>query len=100
MRADLSRLFSTTTPSAAATTSQQASASTKSGEFDQEGVDLGVAGRQALMTQLAAGTGLAVPAQAQQILSLQQHATMQATIPAIATQCFLLSNMFDPSRYA
>ena len=87
----------------------------------RSGIDLGATGRLALMAKLAAGTGLKLPEMATQALNQSammsggqatsvasvaaaSHAAMQqqqqqlATMnPPIATQCFLLSNMFDPA---
>ncbi|SPP90040.1 RNA-binding protein 39 isoform X2 [Drosophila guanche] len=68
-------------------------------EMDRTGIDLGATGRLQLMFKLAEGAGLAVPqaaanallATAPQPAPVQQQ---QAT-PSIATQCFILSNMFD-----
>ncbi|XP_016944861.3 RNA-binding protein 39 isoform X1 [Drosophila suzukii] len=69
-------------------------------EMDRTGIDLGATGRLQLMFKLAEGAGLAVPqaaanallATAPQPAPLQQ----QEAAPSIATQCFVLSNMFDP----
>ncbi|XP_064539113.1 RNA-binding protein 39 [Drosophila montana] len=69
-------------------------------EMDRSGIDLGATGRLQLMFKLAEGAGLAVPqaaanallATAPQPAPLQQ----QQQTPSIATQCFILSNMFDP----
>jgi RNA-binding protein 39 len=92
-------------------------------ELDRAGIDLGTSGRLALMAKLAAGTGLKLPETAAQALSqtgmmsggqapsvasvamaahsamMQQQQQQQATSssPPIATQCFLLANMFDPA---
>lgn len=60
---------------------------------DKQGLALGQGGRIQLMAKLAQGTGIELPQAAQQ--ALQQQAA-DPTIPAIATQCFMLSNMFDP----
>jgi len=77
-----------------------------SDEMDRAGVNLGVTGRLQLMAKLAEGTDLKLPEAATSALQLQsqlQHSMMapsaQAAIPVappIATQCFMLSNMFDP----
>ena len=68
-------------------------------EMDRAGVDLGATGRLALMAKLAEGTGFEIPQAATDALNsntnAQQHAALQST-PPIATQCFMLSNMFDP----
>jgi RNA-binding protein 23/39 len=71
-------------------------------EMDRTGIDLGATGRLQLMFKLAEGAGLAVPRAAADALmaSLPQPAStqqMQHEAPAIATQCFMLSNMFDPA---
>ncbi|XP_055858248.1 RNA-binding protein 39 [Episyrphus balteatus] len=71
-------------------------------EMDRSGIDLGATGRLQLMFKLAEGAGLAVPqaaanallATAPQPVIVQQ----QAQSPTIATQCFMLSNMFDPKK--
>ncbi|KAL6740605.1 hypothetical protein Aduo_013948 [Ancylostoma duodenale] len=60
---------------------------------EKQGLALGQGGRIQLMAKLAQGTGIELPPSAQQ--ALQQQAA-DPTIPAIATQCFMLSNMFDP----
>lgn len=87
-------------------------------ELDRAGIGLGTTGRLALMAKLAEGTGMQLPTAANQALSTaaahasvpasamnnhssssavhqQQH--LAATNPPIATQCFMLSNMFDPA---
>ncbi|KRY72039.1 RNA-binding protein 39 [Trichinella pseudospiralis] len=91
-----------------------------SDELDRSGIDLGTTGRLQLMAKLAEGTGMELPQVAKQMLNAQpqQH---QHTLPAlqvqqqhkqqpqqqhepqqhasqqlIATQCFMLSNMFNP----
>ncbi|KRY13837.1 RNA-binding protein 39 [Trichinella patagoniensis] len=94
-----------------------------SDELDRSGIDLGTTGRLQLMAKLAEGTGMELPQVAKQMLNAQpqQH---QHTLPAmqvqqqhqqqqqqqqqheqqhqlasqqlIATQCFVLSNMFNP----
>jgi len=77
-----------------------------SDEMDRAGIDLGATGRLQLMAKLAQGTGLEIPAAAQSALNLQasiQAAQQQAlpvtsVAPPIATQCFMLSNMFDPTN--
>ena len=48
------------------------------------------------MAKLAEGTGLQLPPAAVNALHMPVQ-PMQPATPAIATQCFLLSNMFDPS---
>jgi RNA-binding protein 23/39 len=54
------------------------------------------------------GTGMTIPAAAasalnatsqQPLITAAQAAMAQATAPPIATQCFMLSNMFDPNQY-
>lgn len=52
------------------------------------------------MAKLAEGTGFNLPQAAQVALDRQmatQPTTPQQQVPAIATQCFMLSNMFDPN---
>lgn len=70
-----------------------------SDELDRTGIDLGATGRLQLMAKLAEGTDLNIPAAAVSALQMSQGmVTPQQTItPPIATQCFLLSNMFDPA---
>ena len=73
---------------------------------ERAGFDLGATGRLALMAKLAEGTGMKVPEQARAALyGVQEPAparvnvareTDGANLPPIATQCFMLSNMFDP----
>lgn len=48
------------------------------------------------MAKLAEGTGLQLPAAAANALHMPAQPQQQPA-PPIATQCFLLSNMFDPS---
>ena len=90
-------------------------------ELDKAGIDLGATGRLALMAKLAEGTGMKLPQAANQALStaaanaaipsnpqnaLDQHRASQQqqqqqlsnTTPPIATQAFLLSNMFNPEQ--
>lgn len=72
-------------------------------EADRTGVDLGTTGRLALMAKLAEGTGLEMPKAA--LAQLQGNPTLgiagkvssaSAIAPPVCTQCFMLSNMFDP----
>ncbi|XP_030377222.1 RNA-binding protein 39 [Scaptodrosophila lebanonensis] len=69
-------------------------------EMDRSGIDLGATGRLQLMFKLAEGAGLAVPQAAANALlaTAPQPAPVQQQqqAPSIATQCFILSNMFDP----
>lgn len=88
-------------------------------EMDRAGVELGATGRLQLMAKLAEGTGFEIPQAAANALSggapaagtpfggvpgvggtdmgaAEAPATMQSA-PPIATQCFMLSNMFDPN---
>ncbi|XP_017855216.1 RNA-binding protein 39 isoform X2 [Drosophila busckii] len=69
-------------------------------EMDRSGIDLGATGRLQLMFKLAEGAGLAVPQAAANALlaTAPQPAPIQQQqqAPSIATQCFVLSNMFDP----
>jgi len=89
-------------------------------ETDKTGIDLGATGRLALMAKLAEGTGMKLPDAANAALqssvlpgtttvaaaaAAAQHAAQQrqqqqlaTTNPPIATQCFMLTNMFDPSK--
>ncbi|XP_055599472.1 RNA-binding protein 39 [Uranotaenia lowii] len=70
-------------------------------EMDRSGIDLGATGRLQLMFKLAEGAGLAVPRAAADALlaTAPQPAPQQPVTPSppIATQCFLLANMFDPA---
>ncbi|XP_021950916.1 RNA-binding protein 39 isoform X2 [Folsomia candida] len=78
-----------------------------SDEMDRAGVNLGVTGRLQLMAKLAEGTDLKLPEAAASALQLQnqlQHALLTPSAaaitpvaPPIATQCFMLANMFDPT---
>ncbi|KAK6631887.1 RNA-binding protein 39 [Polyplax serrata] len=67
-------------------------------ELDRSGIDLGATGRLQLMYKLAEGTGMQIPPAAANALNLA-NALPQAVQPAppIATQCFMLANMFDPA---
>ena len=53
------------------------------------------------MAKLAEGTGFNIPTAAQNALDMQATtqapAALSQTAPPIATQCFMLSNMFDPN---
>uniref|UniRef100_A0A914XAI5 RRM domain-containing protein n=1 Tax=Plectus sambesii TaxID=2011161 RepID=A0A914XAI5_9BILA len=69
-----------------------------SDEMDRAGVDLGASGRLHLMAKLAEGTGMQLPQDAQTVLMQNQQIAENRSLPAIATQCFMLSNMFDPSQ--
>ncbi|XP_076043494.1 RNA-binding protein 39-like protein Caper isoform X2 [Oratosquilla oratoria] len=77
--------------------SQQGTSLLDSDEMDRSGIDLGATGRLQLMAKLAEGTGLQLPAAAANALHMPAQPQQQPATPAIATQCFLLSNMFDPS---
>ncbi|KAH8862761.1 RNA-binding protein 39 [Schistosoma japonicum] len=75
-------------------------------EADRSGVDLGTTGRLALMAKLAEGTGLEIPKAALAQLHIGQNnpilgsagsvSSSSAIAPPVCTQCFMLSNMFDP----
>ncbi|KAG8131900.1 hypothetical protein E2320_009802 [Naja naja] len=84
-------------------------------ELERTGIDLGTTGRLQLMARLAEGTGLQIPPAAQQALQmsgslafsavadLQTRLSQQsevlaaaASVQPLATQCFQLSNMFNP----
>ncbi|CAI4224382.1 unnamed protein product [Auanema sp. JU1783] len=66
---------------------------------DKQGIALGgQGGRIQLMAKLAQGTGIELSQQAQQTLQTQQAQQNDPSIPSIATQCFMLSNMFDPVK--
>ncbi|XP_076323441.1 RNA-binding protein 39-like isoform X3 [Tachypleus tridentatus] len=68
-----------------------------SDELDHTGVGLGVTGRLQLMAKLAEGTGFEIPKVAMSALQMQGSIIQQNSVPPIATQCFMLSNMFDPA---
>ncbi|OQR74533.1 RNA-binding protein 39-like, partial [Tropilaelaps mercedesae] len=92
-------------------------------ELDRTGIELGAHGRLALMAKLAEGTGIQLPDAAKSALqqmtghsglaaglgmsgsiqaAQQQIAQTAQTEQAnpLATQCFLLANMFDPAEQA
>lgn len=69
-------------------------------DTDRAGFDLGATGRLQLMAKLAEGTGFQLPTAAQNALQMQQQSAGVVGAPPIATQCFMLSNMFDPSSEA
>ncbi|KAF8370826.1 rbm-39 [Pristionchus pacificus] len=58
---------------------------------DKTGISLGQGGRIQLMAKLAASGGVNMP-------TAPTAAAPAEEIPAIATACFMLSNMFDPSK--
>ncbi|RWS05863.1 RNA-binding protein 39-like protein [Dinothrombium tinctorium] len=73
-----------------------------SDELDRTGIDLGTTGRLQLMAKLAEGTGIQLPQAAVTALQLGQVSNPVGVVqptsaPSIATQCFMLTNMFDPS---
>lgn len=69
-----------------------------SDELDRTGIDLGATGRLQLMAKLAEGTGFEIPQAAVTALQMTQNTQIgQQSTPTIATQCFMLSNMFDPT---
>jgi len=77
-------------------------ASLDTDEMDRSGIDLGATGRLQLMFKLAENAGLEIPQIAANALlaSAPQPVTQpipQEIAPPIATQCFLLVNMFDPA---
>lgn len=66
-------------------------------DLDRNGIELGATGRLQLMAKLAEGTGIQLPQAA--VTALQLSHTNTATVQngnQVSTQCFLLSNMFDP----
>lgn len=82
-----------------------------SDDLDNRGINLGPTGRLALMAKLSEGSGLKMPKHAMEALQAvhMQAAGSQnlrvaeppnpqqlATVTAVGTQCFMLSNMFDP----
>ncbi|NXD63657.1 RBM39 protein, partial [Eolophus roseicapillus] len=103
------------------TDASSASSFLDSDELERTGIDLGTTGRLQLMARLAEGTGLQIPPAAQQALQMSGSlafgavAAMQsrfldlllfssittvlaaaASVQPLATQCFQLSNMFNP----
>ena len=80
-------------------------------ELDKTGVNLGPSGKLALMAKLAEGTGIVIPqqtldaisasAKANEMMEQKHHHHQHNNIiessssEQHATQCFLLSNMFD-----
>ncbi|KAG8179491.1 hypothetical protein JTE90_027203 [Oedothorax gibbosus] len=71
-------------------------------EMDRAGIDLGATGRLQLMAKLAEGTGFELPQAAVKALQLTSQAAASPMAGnqavSIATQCFVLSNMFDPTK--
>jgi RNA-binding protein 39 len=75
-------------------------------EMDRAGIDLGATGRLQLMAKLAEGTGFQIPTAAASALNMPSipnlpmppAAPAPTQAPPIATQCFMLSNMFDPGN--
>ncbi|KAL5022523.1 hypothetical protein ScPMuIL_001678 [Solemya velum] len=96
---------------------QAAGSTLDSDELDRAGIDLGATGRLQLMAKLAEGTGFQIPqyavnalnmnsagvAEPESIVNVSAPASAitpqpaQSSAPPIATQCFMLSNMFDPT---
>ncbi|CAF4440577.1 unnamed protein product, partial [Rotaria magnacalcarata] len=86
-----------------------------SDDLDHRGINLGATGRLALMAKLSEGSGLQMPKHAMDALQAahmhaagSQHVRIPeppnpqqlATVTAVSTQCFMLSNMFDPTTEA
>lgn len=86
-----------------------------SDDLDHRGINLGATGRLALMAKLSEGSGLQMPKHAMDALqAAHMHAAgsgqvripeppnpqQLATVTAVGTQCFMLSNMFDPATEA
>jgi RNA-binding protein 23/39 len=91
------------------------SANLDSEDLDNRGISLGATGRLALMAKLSEGSGLQMPKHAMDALQAahmqaagSQHVRIPeppnpqqlATVTAVGTQCFMLSNMFDPNGEA
>ncbi|KAJ8677235.1 hypothetical protein QAD02_013022 [Eretmocerus hayati] len=80
----------------------QSSSLLDSDELDRSGIDLGATGRLQLMFKLAEGTDLELPSAATTALNMSMGGSVSQpqhpSSPPIATQCFMLSNMFDPQR--
>ncbi|KAM6980326.1 RNA-binding protein 39a isoform 2-T2 [Aplochiton taeniatus] len=105
------------------TDASNASSFLDSDELERTGIDLGTTGRLQLMARLAEGTGLQIPPAAQQALQMSgaiaigamaavsaamnpgmnmnmnsmPSAAMNLPSQPLATHCFQLSNMFNPS---
>lgn len=86
-----------------------------SDDLDHRGINLGATGRLALMAKLSEGSGLQMPKHAMDALQAvhmqlagSQHVRIPeppnpqqlATVTAVSTQCFMLSNMFNPAAEA
>jgi len=86
-----------------------------SDDLDHRGINLGATGRLALMAKLSEGSGLQMPKHAIDALQAahiqaasSQHVRIPeppnpqqlATVTAVGTQCFMLSNMFNPAHEA
>jgi RNA-binding protein 39 len=86
-----------------------------SDDLDHRGISLGATGRLALMAKLSEGSGLQMPKHAMDALQARhmqaassQHVRIPeppnsqqlATVTAVSTQCFMLSNMFNPTTEA
>ena len=86
-----------------------------SDDLDHRGINLGATGRLALMAKLSEGSGLQMPKHAMDALQAahmqaagSQHVRIPeppnpqqlATVTAVSTQCFMLSNMFNPAGEA
>lgn len=87
--------------------SQVATTMLDNDEMDRAGIDLGATGRLQLMAKLAEGTGFEIPQMAANALNMggssgnmmmpsSLEEPQQSAAPPIATQSFMLSNMFDP----
>lgn len=77
-----------------------AHASLDTDEMDRSGIDLGATGRLQLMCKLAEKTDLEIPqVTANALMASVPQPTpqpMEEVSQPVATQCFLLVNMFDP----
>ena len=97
------------------TSSFGSSANLDSDDLDNRGISLGATGRLALMAKLSEGSGLQMPKHAMDALQAahmqaagSQHVRIPeppnpqqlATVTAVGTQCFMLSNMFNPAAEA
>lgn len=97
------------------TSSFGSSSNLDSDDLDNRGISLGATGRLALMAKLSEGSGLQMPKHAMDALQAahmqaagSQHVRIPeppnpqqlATVTAVGTQCFMLSNMFDPAAEA
>jgi len=112
---EMSTTSGTTFPTYSAGISSSHASNLDSDDLDHRGISLGATGRLALMAKLSEGSGLQMPKHAIDALhavhmqaASSQHVRIPeppnpqqlATVTAVGTQCFMLSNMFDPATEA